>query len=318
MYEIFVSFLDTPRFNHRAFRRTERMHLFSKLHNDLTGHPDRAMRVRLLRNYFSSVSDNRDRQWAERLLRGHAKKKFITYNQLRHCTAAYTDVPLWLIEESIQHTGRVTEAISLIVTTGGGRKRIRLSTIMDSVHASTPTSIEYKYAFIHTVWNSLLPEALYLFNRIITGTYRSPVTRAEIDRACGLLSDPRGPAEEHARPAATIRAVLLYVSRTEYTFAVRKDDTYIPIVRTNEGLRTEDHVRIRRYAADHTREKFGPVSSVTPDLIFEIACEEVVHDKRRKSGVKLVSPRVVRFCEGDTLSSVDPIEKVYDITRGNE
>jgi hypothetical protein len=294
------------------------MYLFTKLHSDLTGQSDRAMRVQRLRNYFSAVSDDRDRQWAERLLRDHAKKKFITYNQLRHCTAAYTGLPLWLIEESIQHTGRLTEAISLIVTTGGGGKSIRLSNVMDSVHASTPSSIEDTYAFIHTVWNSLSPEAIYLFNRIITGTYRSPVTRAEIDRACALSTDPHVSAEEYARPADTIRAVLLYASRTEYTFAVRKEDTYIPIVRTNEGLRTEDHVRIRRYAAGHTREKFGPVNSVIPGLIFEISCEEVIHDKRRKSGVKLVSPRVVRFCKNDPLSSVDPIEKVYALTHGDE
>lgn len=45
----------------------------------------------------------------------------------------------------------------------------------------------------------------------------------------------------------------------------------------------------------HTLERFGPVRSVTPELVFEIGFEGIAFSKRHKSGVATRFPRILRW-----------------------
>ncbi|MFY7964996.1 MAG: hypothetical protein ACOVO1_08880 [Chitinophagaceae bacterium] len=57
-------------------------------------------------------------------------------------------------------------------------------------------------------------------------------------------------------------------------------------------------------------EKFGPVRTVKPELVFEIAFEGIVFSNRHKSGVALRFPRILRWRKDKTIADIDDIEEI--------
>ncbi|MGB8427474.1 MAG: ATP-dependent DNA ligase, partial [Desulfobacterales bacterium] len=52
----------------------------------------------------------------------------------------------------------------------------------------------------------------------------------------------------------------------------------------------------------------GPVRSVTPQLVFEIAFEGIRQSTRHKSGVAVRFPRIARWRHDKTVADADTIE----------
>ncbi|ANH82642.1 ATP-dependent DNA ligase [Niabella ginsenosidivorans] len=104
----------------------------------------------------------------------------------------------------------------------------------------------------------------------------------------------------------TVDAVLIYAQGgsgrranlfTDYTFAVWDNDRLVPFTKAYSGLTDKEIYRLDRWIKAHTLEKFGPVRSVEPQLVFEIAFEGIQESKRHKSGVALRFPRILRWRE---------------------
>ena len=105
--------------------------------------------------------------------------------------------------------------------------------------------------------------------------------------------------------------VLLYVSKvnavqsyTEYTFGIQSQNQFLPITKAYEGLTNEEQRFVDEYVKHHTIEKFGPVRSVAPGLIFEISYEAIQASARHRSGVVLKSPKILRWLQEGTLDAV--------------
>ncbi|HTE30696.1 MAG TPA: hypothetical protein VK666_10015, partial [Chryseolinea sp.] len=102
----------------------------------------------------------------------------------------------------------------------------------------------------------------------------------------------------------TIDAVMIYAMSghgrranlyTDYTFAVWNGDQLVPFTKAYTGLTDEEIREVDRWIRQHTIEKFGPVRSVTPALVFEIAFEGIAKSSRHKSGIALRFPRIARW-----------------------
>lgn len=119
--------------------------------------------------------------------------------------------------------------------------------------------------------------------------------------------------------AYKINAVLMYAQRgegdranlyTDYTFGVWENDSLVPIAKTDAGLSDSDIREIDRFVRQKTLDRFGPVRTVAPALVFEIAFDGLRRSKRHKSGIAVQSPRVtgwrldLRPAEADTLDTV--------------
>jgi DNA ligase 1 len=116
----------------------------------------------------------------------------------------------------------------------------------------------------------------------------------------------------------TIDAVLIYAQPghgerenlfIEYTFGLRRHGELIPVAKAHSGLTEEEIRRIDAFVRENTLEKFGPVRSVKPELVFEIAFEGIETSKRHKSGLTVRSPRIVKWKdkppeEADTLDTL--------------
>lgn len=117
----------------------------------------------------------------------------------------------------------------------------------------------------------------------------------------------------------TIDAVMIYAQKgsgrrsskyTDYTFAVKKDDGLVTVAKAYSGLTDKEITEISRFVNKNAIEKFGPVRTVKPQLVFEIAFEGIALSNRHKSGVALRFPRIVRWRRDKPASEIDTIEDV--------
>jgi DNA ligase-1 len=102
----------------------------------------------------------------------------------------------------------------------------------------------------------------------------------------------------------SIDGVLLYAQRghgrradlyTDFTFAVWDGEELVPFAKAYSGLTDKEMIEVDRWVKQHTLDKFGPVRSVTPELVFEIGFEGISPSPRHKSGIALRFPRILRW-----------------------
>ena len=98
--------------------------------------------------------------------------------------------------------------------------------------------------------------------------------------------------------------MLLYAQRghgrranlfTDYTFAVWDGGELVPVAKAYSGLTDEEIRTLDRWIRRHTLEKFGPVRSVEPEQVFELAFEGIALSPRHKSGIAVRFPRIARW-----------------------
>ena len=124
----------------------------------------------------------------------------------------------------------------------------------------------------------------------------------------------------------TIDAVMIYAQRghgrranlyTDYTFAVWKEDQLVPFAKAYSGLTDAEIRQVDAFVKRNTRERFGPVRSVNPELVFELGFEGINASSRHKSGVALRFPRILRWRkdkpkeEANTLDDLKALLKIY-------
>jgi DNA ligase-1 len=118
----------------------------------------------------------------------------------------------------------------------------------------------------------------------------------------------------------TIDAVLIYAQKgsgkrsnlfTDYTFAVWKGKELVPFAKAYSGLTDQEIRKVDRFVRENTVETFGPVRSVTPKLVFELAFEAIQRSTRHKSGVAVRFPRIARWRDDKTIEQADSLETIH-------
>ena len=117
----------------------------------------------------------------------------------------------------------------------------------------------------------------------------------------------------------SVDAVMIYAQKghgrradlyTDYTFAVWDGDKLVPFAKAYSGLTDQEINKVDNFIKRNTIEKFGPVRTVKPELVFEIGFEGINRSPRHKSGIALRFPRILRWRldkpkeEADTLETL--------------
>ncbi|MCG9790954.1 ATP-dependent DNA ligase [Flavobacterium algicola] len=119
-----------------------------------------------------------------------------------------------------------------------------------------------------------------------------------------------------------IDAVLTYAMRgsgrrsnlfTDYTFALWQENEagekeLVTFAKAYSGLTDAEFRKVDDFIKKNTVEKFGPVRSVTPQLVFEIGFEGIAFSKRHKSGVATRFPRILRWRLDKKIADANTIE----------
>ncbi|CAN5385708.1 ATP-dependent DNA ligase [soil metagenome] len=117
----------------------------------------------------------------------------------------------------------------------------------------------------------------------------------------------------------TMDAVLIYAQRgsgkraslyTDYTFGLWDNGKLVPVAKAYSGLTDEEIRQVDLFVRQNTLEKFGPVRTVKPELVFELAFEGIAKSSRHKSGIAVRFPRMLRWRTDKPANEADTLETV--------
>jgi len=124
-----------------------------------------------------------------------------------------------------------------------------------------------------------------------------------------------------------VDAVLTYAMRghgrrsnlfTDYTFALWQENgdgerELVTFAKAYSGLTDEEFRKVDDWIKKHTLERFGPVRSVVPELVFEIGFEGIAFSKRHKSGVATRFPRILRWRHDKKMEEANTIDDLKNM-----
>lgn len=121
----------------------------------------------------------------------------------------------------------------------------------------------------------------------------------------------------------SIDAVLIYAQAghgrraslyTDYTFAVWDEPEapggerrLVPFAKAYSGLTDAEISQVDQAIRKSTIEKFGPVRSVRPSMVFEIGFEGIAASSRHKAGIAVRFPRILRRRDDKTVDQADTL-----------
>jgi DNA ligase-1 len=120
----------------------------------------------------------------------------------------------------------------------------------------------------------------------------------------------------------SIDAVMIYAQKgsgrrsnfyTDYTFAVRNGEELVTIAKAYSGLTDKEITEVDRFVKKNSIEKFGPVRTVKPELVFEIGFEGIGFSSRHKAGIALRFPRILRWRHDKTVNDINTIEDLRSL-----
>ena len=126
----------------------------------------------------------------------------------------------------------------------------------------------------------------------------------------------------------SIDAVLVYAQRghgrraslyTDYTFALwdraadegSEPPALLPFAKAYSGLTDDEIAQVDSVIRRTVVEKFGPVRSVTPTLVFELGFEGISRSPRHKSGVAVRFPRILRWRTDKTVDQANSLADLH-------
>ena len=124
----------------------------------------------------------------------------------------------------------------------------------------------------------------------------------------------------------SVDAVLIYAQRghgrraslyTDFTFAVwdTNDATaerkLVPFAKAYSGLTDAEMREVDAIVRKHTIEKFGPVRSVMPTMVFELGFEGIARSARHKSGIAVRFPRLLRWRHDKPVEEADTLATLF-------
>ncbi|EOA02503.1 ATP-dependent DNA ligase [Herbaspirillum frisingense GSF30] len=124
----------------------------------------------------------------------------------------------------------------------------------------------------------------------------------------------------------SIDAVLIYAQAghgrraslyTDYTFAVWDtpaeaggERKLVPFAKAYSGLTDAEIAVVDQTIRKTTIEKFGPVRSVRPSMVFEIGFEGIALSTRHKAGIAVRFPRILRQRVDKTVDQADTLDNL--------
>jgi DNA ligase-1 len=120
----------------------------------------------------------------------------------------------------------------------------------------------------------------------------------------------------------SVDAVLIYAQAghgrraslyTDYTFAVWDSDgnggrVLVPFAKAYSGLTDAEIAQVDNTVRKTTIERFGPVRSVRPTMVFEIGFEGIAASPRHKSGIAVRFPRILRRRDDKSVEDADTLD----------
>jgi len=115
----------------------------------------------------------------------------------------------------------------------------------------------------------------------------------------------------YARPGSGKRADLY----TDYSFALWENNKLVKFTNAYSGLKNQEIIELDKWIRKNTLERYGPVRSVKPELVFEVSFDNIQFSKRHKSGISLRFPRITKWRKDKNIKDADKLENAVRMIR---
>ncbi len=125
----------------------------------------------------------------------------------------------------------------------------------------------------------------------------------------------------------TVDGVMIYAQKghgrradlyTDYTLGVWDGENLVPFAKAYSGLTDIEIKEVDKYVKQNTMERFGPVRTVKPGLVFEIAFEGIRESSRHKSGIALRFPRIQRWRKDKPIDEANTLMELKALLHAKE
>lgn len=292
------------------------MKAFTTLFRRLEETTDQRVRKDIIIDYFKA-STPEEITSAIDFLSGTRPKRLIDMTTLREWIPEFTGLPEWLIEESHSHSGDWAEVISLLIQPIKIEAEKSLPAWIDEIERLRSLDSTKKIVGLLSALQTVTNDERFFLVKLFTGGTRLKIPLELLKNCHDIFSGvPQENLEDNPDKKGMVHkvtVVLLYVkygrgASAEYSFAVKKGDGLVTLTKIRSEGDADFDMEVSSFAKNNTIEKFGPVISVKPEMVFEIEFEDVRFSSRHKCGISLVSPGIIRLLRGTSPVDIGSIE----------
>ncbi|HYC30972.1 MAG TPA: ATP-dependent DNA ligase [Gemmatimonadales bacterium] len=164
------------------------MRAFARLYAALDETTSTSAKVAALVDYFRAAPPA-DAAWAIHFLSGRRPKRLVASADLRAWAAAEAALPDWLFEESYQAVGDLAETITLLLPDGGASSDLPLAHWVEArLLPLRGQDRDVQRAEMVRAWRELGRAERYVWNKLITGSFRVGASARLVERALAVAS----------------------------------------------------------------------------------------------------------------------------------
>ncbi len=145
-------------------------------------------KVAALEKYFHAAPPD-DAAWALQFLSGRSLPRAVSTKNLWEWTAAETGWPLWLVEECHAAVGDTAETIALLLTNSGTASPLSLAELVKQRLLPLKALPDgARRELLVQTWRELDGNERFVWNKLITGNFRTGVARTLVIRALARVA----------------------------------------------------------------------------------------------------------------------------------
>lgn len=159
------------------------MQRFAELYRQLDETTKTGRKIDVMRAYFQA-SAPADAAWAVYFLSGRTLKRLVLVRNLRRWCCEAGGVPEWLFDECVETVGDLAETIALLLPPPAAASDVPLSRWLSEVlHPLQRGEEAVQRELLIDAWSRLTPPERFVFNKLVTGSFRVGVSQGLVVRA---------------------------------------------------------------------------------------------------------------------------------------
>jgi DNA ligase-1 len=162
---------------------------FARLYRELDETTRTSDKVAALRGYFEQAPPE-DAAWALMCLAGKRLKRTVSVHVLRDAVMLETSLPAWMLGECYDAVGDWSETMALLLPAPGTSPDLPLHSVFrDFIMPMGAMDAPGAVSLLRRAWRMLPSDQIFLFHKLISGTFRVGAARGLVVRALAEAAD---------------------------------------------------------------------------------------------------------------------------------
>ena len=152
---------------------------FCQLYEKLRSQSNPLFQSEFIGAYLNNQATS-NQEWAIYLMRGGPTNRLFSSAELINIAQGQISFSLTVYERCLDFTADAIEAISLMLPIANKRNKLSLTEWVERINARDKKNKKINIEFVVSAWNSLGADERYIFNRLISNTWRAPIPSASL------------------------------------------------------------------------------------------------------------------------------------------